>query len=927
MKDGFKSITIEPFNGYLDFQGPVNPEKPSGNIVLKGDIRLELTKAVKVKSAALKFKGNSRVCHQNSLESIDISTPILPKLKTQLFSSTTSLGPGEVTLPWEIEILNIYPSSVMIKRASISYKIELTISLGLNRSVTAEYPIVLKRHLLPCLEVSPLVQPKLYTKTISTKFHYEINAPRIVCVAQQTMPMAIKLLTIGAQKRVLSIRTQVLQVELYRCSALPKTDADMTKFKSHSLGQKGNGSTPVKKGEANKYAKYTKRTAPAIVHTLDETQPMPTNQPLLIRHPLGEYLTMGLESPLAAIYHQLEITFQFGAKFEDIRAKIPVLITSAAPTQSTTSRQLSNSSGGRNRQHQPMPLPLYPFEKIPVVEPISVMDEMRMNRNASSIRAPTPTPTSNSSDSATVDDDEEEEDVGSYIEIMDDLPRNNTNMGSITENKTNPDDSITSGLLNTTTSLSLSSHSLRRARSAADLTTTPLDHGLTTEKPGTQTLKIPEQPRHHQEHHQRHLTNATVAPPSLPIPNKPTLVTPTTEDTSPHAQSKRLLNNSMERASGMWPRPGTEVPHQWRRRSSSQPYLYTDRMPSNPAKDSKRYNPNLTITPPSIKTLRSLAHPTASNATSAAVTSSKDDSSPLGANDDSSLLGASESSVSFSSSASESASNASSNYELQSRPISPTFSPAPGLPSLIPLRPQEANPVALLEESFILSPGSMASTPGHPLLPDLLSPTRHRLHRASLQYTQGYIYNNKKSNNNNNNNSSSSNNGGDSGLSRASVISTAQSSVLDPDEDMMRMMQAMDVQYRHQMEQKQQQSSLEQHYTYAELPPIPTADVRRRRHTTIYYADDSSNDEDDDNDTFITSGDGMMYDSTCTTAAGQPCVDGFVPPPIAVSPLPPPPLQQQAQEKTDGDEEEQDDENEPVCLCPKHGVIVTNRRL
>ncbi|CAO3599311.1 unnamed protein product [Absidia cylindrospora] len=903
MKDGFKSITIEPFNGYLDFQGPVNPEKPSGNIVLKGDIRLELTKAVKVKSAALKFKGNSRVCHQNNLEFIDISTPILPKLKTQLFSSTTSLGPGEVTLPWEIEILNIYPSSVMIKRASISYKIELTISLGLNRSVTAEYPIVLKRHLLPCLEVSPLVHPKLYTKTISTKFHYEINAPRIVCVAQQTMPMTIKLLTIGAQKRVLSIRTQVLQVELYRCSALPKTDADMTKFKSHSLGQKGTGSTSGKKVEANKYAKYTKRTAPAIIHTLDETQPMPTNQPLLVRHPLGEYLTMGLESPLAAIYHQLEITFQFGAKFEDIRAKIPILIASAAPTPPTTGRQVSNSNGGE-QQHQPMPVPLYPFEKIPVVEPIFVMDERRMDRNGSSIRAPTPTPTSNSSDAATVEDDDDEEDVDGYIEIMDDLPRNNP------ENKTNPDDSTTSGFLNTTTSLSLNSHSLRRARSAADLTTTPLDHGLTTEKPGTQALKISEQ----SQHHQRHLANTTVAQPSLPIPNKPILVTPATEDTSPHAQSKRLLNNSMERASGMWPRPGTEVPHQWRRRSSSQPYLYSDPVPSKPTKDAKRHHPNLTITPPSIKTLRSLAHPT----TSAAVTSSKDDSSPLGVNDDSSLVGASESSVSFSSSASESVnsgSNASSNYEPQSRPISPTFSPAPGLPSLIPLRPQEANPVALLEESFILSPGSMASTPGHPLLPDLLSPTRHRLHRASLQYTQGYTHS-----------SSSNNKTSNIGSERASVISTAQSSVLDPDEDMMRMMQAMEIQYRHQ---QQQQSSLEQHYTYAELPPIPTVeDVRKnRRHTTIYYADDSSNDEDDDDaddddddddDSFITSGDTGMYDgcTTTTAAAGQPCADGFVPPPIAVSPLPPPPPLSQQQQADTG----------PVCLCPKHGVVVTNRR-
>ncbi|KAI8335146.1 hypothetical protein BC941DRAFT_77665 [Chlamydoabsidia padenii] len=217
MKDGFKSITIEPFDGHLDFHGPINAQKPYNNSkVLKGDIRLELTKAIKVKRATIKFKGLSRISYRNTLDIVNITTPLLPKLKLPLLSSTTTLGPGEVILPWEMEIHNIYPASVMIKRACIQYKVELIISLGLNRTVKAEYPVVIKRHLLPCMEMAPLVPTKLYTKTISTKFHYEIEAPRIVCVAQESIPMAIKLLAIGNQKRVLSIRTQLIQVELYR---------------------------------------------------------------------------------------------------------------------------------------------------------------------------------------------------------------------------------------------------------------------------------------------------------------------------------------------------------------------------------------------------------------------------------------------------------------------------------------------------------------------------------------------------------------------------------------------------------------------------------------------------------------------------------------------------------------------------------------
>jgi hypothetical protein len=217
MKDGFKSITIEPFNDCLDFPGPINAQKPSNNSrLLKGDICLELTKAIKVKRATIKFKGSSHVCYQNTLELVNLNSPILPKLKLPLFSSTTLLGPGQVILPWEMEIDNIYPASIKIKRVSIQYKVELNISLGLHRTVKAEYPIVIQRHLLPCLEMAPLVPTKLYTKTISTKFHYEIEAPRIVCIAQETIPFAIKLLAIESQKRVLSIRTQIIQVELYR---------------------------------------------------------------------------------------------------------------------------------------------------------------------------------------------------------------------------------------------------------------------------------------------------------------------------------------------------------------------------------------------------------------------------------------------------------------------------------------------------------------------------------------------------------------------------------------------------------------------------------------------------------------------------------------------------------------------------------------
>jgi hypothetical protein len=110
------------------------------------------------------------------------------------------------------------------------------------------------------------------------------------------------------------------------------------------------------------------------------------------------------------------------------------------------------------------------------------------------------------------------------------------------------------------------------------------------------------------------------------------------------------------------------------------------------------------------------------------------------------------------------------------------------------------------------------------------------------------------------------------------------SSVLDPDEDIMAMMNTMEIQYR-----REQQQSLERHYTYADLPPLPTP-------TTVSYADNDSSSDDDDGES------DMHDDDDDTSESGKY-------PPIAASPLPPLPP----------------DEQEPVCLCPKHGVVVTRR--
>ncbi|KAI9300110.1 hypothetical protein BJ944DRAFT_244510 [Cunninghamella echinulata] len=1000
MNYGFKSIVIEPFNGYLDFQGPLNPENASGSITLKGDIHLDLTKSVKVKSATIKFKGYSRVCHQNTIDSVDISTPILPKLKTQIFSSTTTLGPGQVTLPWELEILNVYPASVMIKRASINYKIELSISLGLKRAVTSTYPIVIRRHLLPCKEVAPLIPTKMYSKTISTKFHYEITAPRIVCLAQTCIPFNVKLLSIGSQKRVLHIRSQILQVELYRCNALPKSEANMTRFKTQLMKPK-KPQPSGKKGELNKYAKYTKRTTPAIIHTLDETEPMSSNQPILLRHPLDEYLNLGLESPLASIYHQLEITFQFGAKFEDIRAKIPILISSTT----TIDTQANNN-------HQPPPMPLYPYEKLNLPEPLFVMDETRLEKNGTAPTMKALAPSAKNADTTSGNGGELEDMDGASVDFNNNNGSERSNSPTLLRSKQSRSQVDSALCMNSTSSGSYSNGTMTTTVATA---TTSYQRDL-QKGHGNINLCISsgshdvEDDHYHHHHHQnnniKHSINnhhlhkninnkeinsnsnsmddnimnsnnkkdmdiMTTLSNSLPIPplkhrrpSHPSLASSTNDKSSSptlhhqQPQQRFLRVDNMDSSDDMGSRSLDHTdPSQRRQRSVSQSFIIDNSQLSQHQKrlqntkihtqsqsnlfSAANNNNNKSLlllqqhqqhirlqstspTPPSIIPKNKLRpHPqqqynppsecdTSSSSLNESNTSydDDDDEDDVYEDDASFTNGSDRSSHAAPSLTSGASQTESSSYELQSRPSSPVYPNAPGLPPVISLRPRDANPVALLEESFVPSPGSLVNTPiaaSHPLAAAAATNNNNaRIVRASVQYDQNVFYDGTTF-------GAPSNSSSD----MMSIISNAQSSVLDTDEEMMRLMQQMGLQNQQTIHQKR---SLEQHYTYAELPPIPRSSNNQQqqpRPTTIYYLDDSDGEEIDHS---------AMYDSDDQSLADinnsnhshnikkdeimKDDDDLFIPP-IAGSPLPPLPHEAIPPVPT-----------ESVCICPKHGVTV-----
>ena len=229
MKDiGIKHVEIVPAETVLDFMGriqsspddtPTNSTTDidndmSNGVTLKGEALFALARPLKIKSMVVKLKGMSSTSFQSNI----LELPILPKLKQALFGKMT-LPAGEHVIPFLLEIPNIYPPSLKTKRASIAYKIELSMAVGLQKKyVTAEHPIQIRRHQL-CSKSethSLLMEHRLYENTIPARFHYEIDAPQAVSLENATIPVSIRYLCFATQKSVRRIRTQLKQIEMYR---------------------------------------------------------------------------------------------------------------------------------------------------------------------------------------------------------------------------------------------------------------------------------------------------------------------------------------------------------------------------------------------------------------------------------------------------------------------------------------------------------------------------------------------------------------------------------------------------------------------------------------------------------------------------------------------------------------------------------------
>ncbi|KAI8887026.1 hypothetical protein K501DRAFT_330808 [Backusella circina FSU 941] len=718
MKDGFQAIEIEPINGFLDFIGPAKEPSSETNQLLKGEVRLELTKAIKVKSMTIKFKGTTTTSHPRISDKTTISAQILPKLKTTLFSKSTTLPPGKHILPWELEIPNIYPRSISIKRGSVNYKVELTISLGIKNTITEEYPILIKRHLLPCKQLAPVVNTKSYSNTISTRFHYDIESPRIICVEQGYVPVVLKYLSIGNQKAVKSIRTQIIQVESYRNRKVSKAETDMS-VNAHNknlvMGHAFNEST-LKNAEVS-FSKYGKRILPIITHHL--TPEFNTKQkPLLLSHQLNPYLIPGIDSPLASIYHQLEITFNFGHEHDEIKAKIPIIVSSVP----SIPKQLPIKDAK----------PCYAMELLPHQDPsyVEIKNEM-------------------------LDTDSNKMVAESYYQSLVDITNNL--FGS---------DRSTSG------------PSLRRATSEQTISTIEQTVCTTDTQSTIRRNSVTTQ------------TQQFLAPISLPKKRVPAPL-------DVHLANKiNLLSvtQSSDNANKNVDVKDVEA-------ELNQLYEEKEEVPLNHFR-----NGIIGLAPPPRGGRIKEAKPEITAHLLDSVSSFEEDTASI------------YSDTSFGSriapSLASSATESSGMISLQSRPASPVFYTAPGLPATTALRPTNANHMSLIEETFGSSFSPDIPNSPHTVASSAIFSPHTSFAMMGEHYTQ----------------------------SNQSFQSRPESTATD--------MTGASLSYYYQQIQSlsslgDEESSAAKRYFHAELPPVPQ-DKKANRRTRIYYQEEESDDDDDD---------------------------------------------------------------------------------
>ncbi|KAI9282451.1 hypothetical protein BC943DRAFT_339361 [Umbelopsis sp. AD052] len=185
------SVDVLPEKTSIDVYGALTADAPP--LLLRGTVRLQLSRTAKFKALTLKFKGYHQILEKFPETSVvdSLSTVQADICETQvtLISPNSSVKAGQHELPFSLSIPGNLPPSFENPSGHLRYEFTVTARESSNwlnlESHKYKRQIQVHRHYIPSLEEAPFLDPRVtFSKRQSHVFDINLEYPSVVPVEQ-----------------------------------------------------------------------------------------------------------------------------------------------------------------------------------------------------------------------------------------------------------------------------------------------------------------------------------------------------------------------------------------------------------------------------------------------------------------------------------------------------------------------------------------------------------------------------------------------------------------------------------------------------------------------------------------------------------------------------------------------------------------------
>ncbi|ORX92045.1 hypothetical protein K493DRAFT_303629 [Basidiobolus meristosporus CBS 931.73] len=212
------NIEIRPTSECLIFNGPAHE---SAGAVLRGDLKILLPEALKVKIVSLRLEGKMKVCWDD-VPGVKSN----PKNETRTLVSNQwtfveaskkpiVLGKGEHTYPFEIALSGNLPETVHTEYGTVKYKLRATIERPtFCTNYIVEKEVVIKRFALS--SSTELIQSVSIAEVWNDKLAYDVHIPSKAFGPGENLPIRFNILLMSEDLSLRKVSCLLKEYITYR---------------------------------------------------------------------------------------------------------------------------------------------------------------------------------------------------------------------------------------------------------------------------------------------------------------------------------------------------------------------------------------------------------------------------------------------------------------------------------------------------------------------------------------------------------------------------------------------------------------------------------------------------------------------------------------------------------------------------------------